>query len=106
MNYHTLTLTDDNDDLRLNCCEVEVEIGYDIDPGDPGCWRTANGDGWPSTPPTAEVCKITVKEVTSAIGLPRPVTLGVLDEVHTWADNQIEAKWEEIETDLLQQEDN
>jgi hypothetical protein len=103
---HTLTLIDEADDLRLNRCEVEVEIAYDIDPGDPGCWRTANGDGWPSTPPTAEIRRIEVKEVTSPDGLPRPVTLGVLDEVHTWASNKIEAKWEEIEADLLQQEDN
>jgi hypothetical protein len=103
---HTLTLIDEADDLRLNRCEVEVEIAYDIDPGDPGCWRTSNGDGWPSTPPTAEIRRIEVKEVTSPEGLPRPLTLGVLDEVHTWADNQIEARWEQIETDLLQQEDN
>jgi hypothetical protein len=103
---HTLTLIDEADDLRLNRCEVEVEIAYDIDPGDPGCWRTSNGDGWPSTPPTAEIRRIEVKEVTSPDGLPRPLTLGVLDEVHTWADNQIEQRWDEIEADLLQQEDN
>jgi len=33
---------------------IAFELEYDITPGDPGCWRTPNGDGWPPSGPEVE----------------------------------------------------
>jgi len=32
--------------------DAEVPAEYEYDKGDPGCWRTPNGDGWPEIPPS------------------------------------------------------
>ena len=47
-----------------------------FDPGDPGCWRTSNGDGWPSSPAFIEMTSLTITGVypPKFSALPLPLT--------------------------------
>jgi len=102
VNTYTIALQDDADELGLNRCEVTVQFDYGIDPGDPGCWRTSNGDGWPATPASVEADPCRVVRVFAAGGLPRPLTPDATESVRRWAEGQLEEKWHWIESDILE----
>lgn len=38
--------------------DSEVPAEYELDPGDPGCYRTRNGDGWPEIPPSVALLRL------------------------------------------------
>ena len=96
---YTSSLWDTADSLGLGCVEVEYEMEYTVDPGDPGCWRTANGDGWPSSPPSIEMTSLTITGVYPSQGsaLPLPLTPAWLERIKEWADRQLELDWPKIE---------
>lgn len=98
---YSLTLQDESDELQLGEADVAVTLDYEIDPGDPGCWRTANGDGWPATPPSVELCGFAIDDVRATCGLPRPVTADVLEAVCLWVSRELDDRWSSIEDDIL-----
>jgi len=104
MNVYGGTLTDDGDDLGLGFVTVNYSFTYTIDPGDPGCWRTPNGDGWPSEPASVELDKLEIVSVLPSDGtaLRTPLTAAWLKTVEEWTDRRIELAWEAIETEILE----
>lgn len=101
------TLVDDADSLGLGCIEVEYEINYVIDPGDPGCYRTPNGDGWPSSPACVEMTKLTITGVYPPEGksLPFPLTASWMERIKEWADRRLEIEWDEIEKAIFERDE-
>ncbi|RDJ34930.1 MAG: hypothetical protein DWQ19_08840 [Crenarchaeota archaeon] len=51
MNTFALTQKVDDSFPIPNVTFIDLELDYTYQPGDPGCWRTSNGDGWPATGP-------------------------------------------------------
>ena len=104
MSSYDGTLTDDGDDLGLGFVTVNYLFTYTIDPGDPGCWRTPNGDGWPETPASVELEALEIVSVlpTDGSALPVPLTASWIESVKEWADRRIEMEWEAIEQEILQ----
>ena len=59
------TLSGDNATASKGCQITRVVVGdayvpveYELDPGDPGCYRTRNGDGWPEIPPSVTIIRV------------------------------------------------
>jgi hypothetical protein len=104
MSSYDGTLTDDGDDLGLGFVTVNYSFTYTIDPGDPGCWRTQNGDGWPETPASVELEALEIVSVlpTDGSALPVSLTASWIQSVKEWADRRIELAWETIEQEILQ----
>lgn len=61
-------------------------LEYTYTPGDPGCWRTANGDGWPASPPEIEWISKCIK-LTFADGTERAPTLEEAEVASKWFDS-------------------
>jgi hypothetical protein len=99
----TIKLTDDQDSLKLGYATVEVSVQYVVHPGDPGCRYTANGDGWPPSPPEVEVSDWIVSRVSSGDGTPIDwrADLGVLSRLIVWVSKQLEDERETIDCELL-----
>lgn len=51
--------------------EVFVELSLRFEPGDPGCYRTPNGDGWPPVPATIELERVRVIRATPHMDFPQ-----------------------------------
>jgi hypothetical protein len=96
---YTSSIFDTDDSLGLGYVEVEYEMEYTVDPGDPGCWRTPNGDGWPSSPASIEMVNLEITGVYPPKGsaLPLPLTPAWLETVKQWADRRLELEWPKIE---------
>jgi hypothetical protein len=96
---YTSSLWDTDDSLGLGCVEVEYEMEYSIDPGDPGCWRTSNGDGWPSSPAFIEMTSLTITGVypPKFSALPLPLTPAWMERIKQWADRKLELDWQRVE---------
>ena len=103
---HTGTLHDDDDTLGLGFVDVSYSFDYVVDPGDRGCWRTSNGDGWPATPPSVEIERLEIVSVTPSDGgaLRVPLTEAWLERVAAWADRVLELDWQSIENEILERE--
>lgn len=100
---YTSSLWDTDDSLGLGFVEVEYEMEYTVDPGDPGCWRTPNGDGWPSSPPCIEMTSLTITGVYPPKGsaLPLPLTTAWMERIKEWADRRIELDWPRVEQHIF-----
>lgn len=64
----TITYEDAEQSIDLDC-----KISAMLNPGDPGCYRTPNGDGWPSTSPTVDLLDVVIDD-TDCDGEPVAVT--------------------------------
>jgi hypothetical protein len=103
MSSYDGTLSDDGDDLGLGFVTVNYSFTYTISPGDPGCWRDSNGDGWPEIPASVELDELEVVSVLPSDGaaLPVPLTESWLRIVETWAERRLERCWDTIESSIL-----
>ncbi len=101
---YTSSLFDATDSLGLGFVEVEYEMEYSIDPGDPGCRMTLNGDGWPSSPACIEMTSLIITGVYPPKGsaLPLPLTPARMERIKEWADRQLELDWQRIEQRIFQ----
>jgi hypothetical protein len=100
---YTGTLHDVEDSLGLGGVDVLYSFAYTINPGDPGCRRTADGDGWPSEPASVEMDKLEIVQVLPCDGkaLPVPLTAAWMERVYGWTHRKLEADWVAIETEIL-----
>lgn len=53
--------------FRERQIDVVANLVFRCEPGDPGCYRTPNGDGWPPTPPEYELQSIRIVRTEPAI---------------------------------------
>ena len=106
MSRYAATIRDESDSLGLDFVDVSYVVSYTVDGGDPGCWRTANGDGWPEIPPSVECDAVEIVSVmpTNGAALCVPMTQAWLAIVKEWAERHIEKVWEKIEADILASE--
>lgn len=100
---YTSSIFDTADSLGLGCVEVEYEMEYSIDPGDPGCWRTSNGDGWPSSQAFIEMTSLTITGVypPKFSALPLPLTPAWMQRIKEWADRKLELDWQNVEQQIF-----
>ena len=103
MTTYTGTHYDADDELGLGFVEINYELHCTIDPGDPGCWRDANGDGWPAIPPSVDCDKIEIVSVIPQDGaaLKEPLTVDWIERVRTLVDRVTQEQWESIEQEIF-----
>lgn len=65
--------------------DLDCRIEATINPGDPGCYRTPNGDGWPATGPSIDLLSVTIAD-TDCEGDPVNVT----PEMHAYCREYLE----------------
>ena len=53
--------------FRERQIDVVANLVFRCEPGDPGCWRTPNGDGWPPTPPEYELQSVRIARTHPAV---------------------------------------
>ncbi len=94
-------LIDEDDTLGLGCVTLELSIDYVVHPGDPGCRHTANGDGWPPTPPEVDVINWSICRVVSFDGREVFGSERLLSQLKVWVSERIDSDRETIESELL-----
>ena len=106
MSRYAATIRDESDSLGLDFVDIAYVITYTVEPGDPGCRYTSNGDGWPAIAPSVERDSVEIASVlpTNGAALCVPMTRAWLVIVKEWAERQIEKQWETIEADILANE--
>ncbi len=96
----TIKLEDDDDALGYGGATVELAVDFVVHPGERGCRYTANGDGWPPTPPEVEITHWRVVKVTAAGAAVTPHA-EALPALVEWVVKRIADDRESIEGELL-----
>lgn len=97
------TITDENNILGFGeGAVVEAELYYTIDPGDPGCYRTPNGDGWPEIPASVSLDAISILRVSSPDGEAIELTQEQEEAVVKFVDEDTQLRWAAIEDEIFE----
>jgi len=70
--------------------EFAFSLEFDYDPGDPGCIRDQNGDGFPGYQPSVSVARATCKEIKLYDEETRPPAQNEIKPLEDWFMSVIE----------------
>jgi hypothetical protein len=106
---HTMHIFETDIDDFQGRMYVTIAIYYEVSPGEPMVMYTRNGDGYPGSPPGAEICEVVVTSATigdTDITVEELAKMGgdgswlnwLNWEATAWVENQ----FQDLEQDLLE----